>query len=80
MRFTRVGLEAKLQQLCWSSIINVLTVKPGKRRRPDGSSGFLPRLPESLEQLDLLAIDVAQSRKVRPDGIHSRACAISISR
>jgi len=32
--------------------------------------GFLPRLPESLEQLDLLLLTVAQSRKVRPDGIH----------
>jgi putative transposase len=32
--------------------------------------GFLPRLPESLEQLDLLLLTVATSRKVRPDGIH----------
>jgi putative transposase len=32
--------------------------------------GFLPRLPESLEQLDLLLLTVAKSRKVRPDGIH----------
>jgi len=32
--------------------------------------GFLPRLPESLEHLDLLLLTVAQSRKVRPDGIH----------
>src|SRR5215217_19141 len=34
------------------------------------SGGFLPRLPESLEQLDLLLLTVAKSRKVRPDGIH----------
>jgi len=34
------------------------------------SGGFLPRLPESLEQLDLLFLTVAKSRKVRPDGIH----------
>jgi putative transposase len=27
-------------------------------------------LPESLEQLDLLLLTVAKSRKVRPDGIH----------
>jgi putative transposase len=33
-------------------------------------SGFLPRIPESLEQLDLLLLTVAKSRKVRPDGIH----------
>jgi putative transposase len=31
--------------------------------------GFLPRLPESLEQLDLLLLTVAKSRKVHPDGI-----------
>jgi putative transposase len=34
------------------------------------NGGFLPRLPESLEQLDLLLLTVAKSRKVRPDGIH----------
>ncbi len=33
-------------------------------------SGFLPRLPESLEHLDLLLLTVAKNRKVRPDGIH----------
>jgi len=32
--------------------------------------GFLPRLSESLEQLDLLLLTVAKSRQVRPDGIH----------
>lgn len=32
-------------------------------------NGFLPRLPESLEQLDLLLLTVAKSRKVHPDGI-----------
>jgi putative transposase len=31
--------------------------------------GFLPRLPESLAQLDLLLLTVAKSRKVHPDGI-----------
>ena len=34
------------------------------------AGGFLPRLPESLEQLDLLLLTVATSRKVRQDGIH----------
>jgi putative transposase len=33
-------------------------------------NGFLPRLPESLEHLDLLLLTVASSRKVCPDGIH----------
>ncbi len=34
------------------------------------SNGFLPRMPDSLEQLDLLLIQVAKARQVRPDGIH----------
>lgn len=34
------------------------------------ASGFLPRLPSSLEQLDLLLLTVAKPRKVHPDGIH----------
>ncbi len=32
--------------------------------------GFLPRMPDSLEQLDLLLIQVAKARQVRVDGIH----------
>ena len=34
------------------------------------ANGFLPRMPESLEQLDLLLVQVAKARQVRPDGIH----------
>ncbi|HET9014583.1 MAG TPA: Mu transposase C-terminal domain-containing protein [Thermomicrobiaceae bacterium] len=34
------------------------------------AGGFLPRLPESLEQLDLLLLTVAKPRVVHPDGIH----------
>jgi hypothetical protein len=34
---------------------------------------FLPRLPESLEQLDLLPLTVAKPRKVHPDGIHYKS-------
>jgi len=33
-------------------------------------NGFLPRLPESLEALDLLLVMVAKPRRVRRDGIH----------
>lgn len=33
-------------------------------------NGFLPNMPESLEQLDLLLLTVIKSRKVRRDGIH----------
>ena len=39
------------------------------------AGGFLPRLPESLEQLDLLLLTVAKSRKVRQDGIHFQGFA-----
>ena len=34
------------------------------------ANGFLPRMPDSLEQLDLLLIQVAKARQVRADGIH----------
>jgi len=34
------------------------------------ASGFLPHLPDSLEQLDLLLLTVAKGRKIHPDGIH----------
>jgi hypothetical protein len=34
------------------------------------TNGFLPRMPDSLEHLDLLLIQVAKARQVRPDGIH----------
>jgi putative transposase len=42
------------------------------------SKGFLPRLPESLDELDLLLVMHAKPRTVRRDGIHSKDCAISI--
>jgi putative transposase len=34
------------------------------------ANAFLPRMPDSLEQLDLLLIRVAKARQVRADGIH----------
>lgn len=34
------------------------------------ASGFLPQMPASLEQLDLLLLTVAKQRKVQQDGIH----------
>jgi len=34
------------------------------------ANGSLPRMPESLEQLDLLLIQVAKSRRMHRDGIH----------
>ena len=34
------------------------------------AGGFLPHLPESLEQLDLLLLTVAKTRRIQQDGIH----------
>ena len=34
------------------------------------AGGFLPQLPESVEQLDLLLLTVAKPRRVQQDGIH----------
>lgn len=34
------------------------------------ANGFLPSMPDSLEQLDLLLIQVAKERQIRADGIH----------
>ena len=34
------------------------------------SGGFLPQMPDSLEQLDLLLLSVPKTRRVRQDGIH----------
>lgn len=33
------------------------------------AAGFLPHLPESLEQLDLLLLTIARTRRVQQDGI-----------
>ena len=41
---------------------------PPKERWEEGA--FLPRMPDSLEQLDLLLMYEVRTRKVRPDGIH----------
>jgi putative transposase len=40
---------------------------PGERW---AAGGFLPRMPDSLEQLDLLLLTVAKPRKIHPDGVH----------
>jgi len=43
------------------------TKQPPAERWQQG--GFLPRMPESLEQLDLLLLTVVKARRVHPDGI-----------
>ena len=40
---------------------------PAKRWEQDA---FLPRMPDSLEQLDLLLMEEVRSRRVRQDGVH----------
>jgi putative transposase len=41
---------------------------PPAKRWEDGA--FLPRMPDSLEQLDLLLMEEVRSRRVRQDGVH----------
>ncbi len=56
-------------------IVDVYHVRPhGETGEPPQTrweaGGWLPRMPDSLEQLDLLLLTVARARKVHPDGIH----------
>jgi putative transposase len=44
------------------------TKVPPQERWQQG--GFVPRIPESLEQLDLLLLTVARARKIQADGVH----------
>ena len=44
------------------------TGQPPKQRWESGA--FIPRMPGSLEQLDLLLLTVAKARTIHPDGIH----------
>jgi putative transposase len=69
--FTVAACEAELQRFIleqYHQHPHSETGEPPQARWEGG--GFLPRLPESLEQLDLLLLTVAKSRKVRPDGIY----------
>jgi putative transposase len=68
---TMSALEAELQHFIldqYHQRPHSETGEPPQARWDSG--GCLPRLPESLEQLDLLLLTVAKNRKVRPDGIH----------
>lgn len=50
---------------------------PPSERWEEGA--FLPRMPESLEQLDLLLIHEVRARKIRRDGIHFQVVALSVT-
>ncbi|MFQ7236479.1 MAG: Mu transposase C-terminal domain-containing protein [Enterococcus hulanensis] len=39
-------------------------------RKKWNSKSFLSNLPETLEKLDLLLLEISKSRKVHSDGIH----------
>jgi putative transposase len=68
---TMSALEAELQRFIldqYHQRPHSETGEPPQARWESG--GFLPRLPESLEHLDLLLLTVAKSRKVRSDRIH----------
>jgi putative transposase len=45
------------------------TARPASRQARWEAGAFIPRMPESLEQLDLLLLTVAKPRKIHPDGI-----------
>ncbi len=70
-RLTLAELDAALGEFIvkvYNHRVHGETGQPPQARWEAG--GFLPRLPESAEQLDLLLLTVAKSRKVHPDGIH----------
>jgi len=53
----------------WTITIGYKKGKAGDRRSEGREGGFLPRMPESLEQLDLLLVQVARKRRVQQSGI-----------
>jgi putative transposase len=65
------AFEAQLERLILDQYHQTPQSETGEppQARWEGS-GLLPRFPESLEQLDLVRLTVAKSRKVRPEGIH----------
>ncbi len=70
-RLTLAELDAALGEFIvkvYNHRVHGETGEPPQARWEAG--GFLPHLPESPEQLDLLLLTVAKPRKVHPDGIH----------
>jgi putative transposase len=70
-RLTLAELDAALGEFIvkvYNHRVHGETGQPPQARWEAG--GFLPHLPESAEQLDLLLLTVVKPRKVHPDGIH----------
>jgi putative transposase len=70
-RLTLAELDAALGEFIvkvYNHRVHGETGQPPQARWEAG--GFLPHLPESAEQLDLLLLTVTKPRKVHPDGIH----------
>jgi putative transposase len=70
----RLTLE-RFEELFRAFLLETYHRRIGEEGRPPPSTrweegGFLPRMPESLEQLDLLLMQEVRARKVRRDGIH----------
>ena len=67
---TLAGLAAELERFLVDEYHNEPHTTTGfKPQERWGSGGFLPRMPESLEQLDLLLLTVPKTRRVHRDGI-----------
>jgi Mu transposase, C-terminal len=62
-----VRLRRFLVETYQQRVLSETGMAPAVRWEADG---FLPRLPDSAEQLDLLLLTVAKTRRVHPDGIH----------
>ena len=66
---------AELDAAIGRFIVEVYNYRPhGETGQPPQdrweAGGFLPRMPESLDQLDLMLLTVTKPRKLHPDGIH----------
>src|SRR4051794_20400049 len=67
---TLAGLAAELERFLVDEYHNEPHTTTGfKPHERWASGGFLPRMPESLEQFDLLLLTVPKARRVHPDGI-----------
>jgi len=67
---TLAGLAAELERFLVDEYHNEPHTTTGfKPQERWVSGGFLPRMSESLEQLDLLLLTVPKTRRVHPDGI-----------